>query len=106
MADVCVEARAPMTRPYDEAAILPYDIVMANRPPITVDPATLHPTQRFAVIDRLVALNAGHPAEGPDPYPHVVDYDGTLYIHNGHHRWLLALMRDEPATVRIQKAKP
>jgi hypothetical protein len=93
-------------RPYCEDALLPYEQVMVECPPVVVDPRTLVTTQKHLVIGRLLALAAGEHAEGPDPYPHVVDYEGRLYVHNGHHRWLLDVLAGCPSmSVRIQEAQ-
>jgi ParB-like chromosome segregation protein Spo0J len=91
-----------VTRPYDPDRILPYEQVV-DIPSTPVPPAVLHPTQPVLRVDRLLAIAAGGPAEGPDPCPHVVDVDGRLYVHNGHHRWAVALLSGKPTIdVRVQ----
>jgi hypothetical protein len=82
-----------MERPYPEELLLPYEEVMLVCTPIAVNPRALIPTQEFAVIDRLLAINAGKDTEGPDIYAHLVKFEERLYIHNGHHRWLIDLIR-------------
>lgn len=53
----------------------------------------LKPTQSHVVIDRLQALLAGNEPETGDPYAHVVLHDRRLYVHDGHHRYVIALAR-------------
>lgn len=38
---------------------------------------------------------------GGDPYPHVVEWRGVLYLEDGHHRALRALLRGERA-IRVR----
>jgi len=76
---------------------------MVECPVVAVRTADLVPTQEHVVIARLLALDAGGPCEGPDPYPHIVAWCGRLYVHNGHHRWLRALLRGRRwLLVRVQ----
>lgn len=93
------------TWPYDTDRLLPLDAVLAI-PPRAVDTATLRPTQPYLVIARLLALRAGEPNEDPDPYPHAVALPDGLWLHNGHHRWVLALLAGQPTIdVRIQPGR-
>jgi hypothetical protein len=94
-----------MLKPYSEEGLLPYEEVMKTIPGVVVNPKNLIPTQDFVVINRILMILDGKPIEGPDPYPHVVDYMGSLYIHNGHHRWLIALVSGKELKVRIQKGQ-
>lgn len=55
--------------------------------------AVLVPAQPCLVIDRFVAIAAGGPGEDGDECLHAVLFDGVTYLHNGHHRWALALAR-------------
>lgn len=89
-------------RPYDIDTLPPYEDIMATVPVRRVLTALLRPTQELVRIDRLIALSYGKPREGPDPYPHVVDVGKELWIHNGHHAWLLALLaREKYIDVRV-----
>lgn len=91
-------------RPYDVDSIRPYERIMTEVPTTLVDVSALFPTQDKVRIDRLIALARGYQAEGPDLYPHVVAHNGRLWIHNGHHRWLCALLRgDTTLEVRIEE---
>ena len=92
------------TRPYDPDRLLSYEQVMDTIPPVFVRTADLLPTQPVLMVDRLLAMFAGARTEGPDPHPHVVQMpDGRLYIHNGHHRWALALLGYQTLiAVRVQ----
>lgn len=62
------------------------------RPVLITD---LTPTQPAVTIDRLLHLQEGGEPETGDPYPHVVDHEGRLYVHDGHHRYVIALIRGE-----------
>jgi hypothetical protein len=67
---------------------------------------SLRPTQPMLNLDRLLGIHRGGPAEGPDPYPHVVACAGGLWVHNGHHRWMLAMLRgDETIDVRVTQVR-
>ena len=68
----------------------------ANIPARPVNVATLQPTQDCVVIERLAHLLDGGEPETGDPHPHVVAHDGALYVHDGHHRYVLALVAREP----------
>jgi hypothetical protein len=83
-------------RPYDEDDLPTYEWIHANVRPRPVWTTAVRPTQPMLDLDRLLAIHRGEPAEGPDPHPHVVQLDGGLWIHNGHHRWAVALLRGEP----------
>lgn len=57
-----------------------------------VDLRTLAPTQwpHYSPC-RLCQQRMGRPVEGDDPYPHVIDWQGQLYVWDGHTRvagWL------------------
>lgn len=87
-------------RPYDEEQLLPYETVHATIPARQVDPRVLRATQPVVVIDRLLT---GDTREGPDPCLHVVEFDGDLWVHDGHHRWARAWLRGDPTVaVRCQ----
>jgi hypothetical protein len=60
-------------------------------PTVSVATADLIPTQSHVVIDRLTHLLDGGEPETGDPYPHVIAHKGRLYVHDGHHRYVLAL---------------
>lgn len=36
---------------------------------------------------------------GGDPYPHVVEWCGDLYLEDGHHRVVKAILRHEPTVL-------
>ena len=92
-----------MERPYSEDALIPYEEVMMVCTPIAVNPREVIPTQEFAVIERLVDMHEGKEAEGPDIYPHLVKFEDRLYVHDGHHRWLIDLIRGyDEMLARIQ----
>ena len=63
----------------------------ADVPPVAVRTADLRATQSHVVIDRLLHLLDGGEPETGDPYPHVVLHGGVQYVHDGHHRYVLAL---------------
>jgi hypothetical protein len=91
-------------RPYDSEKLLPYEVVREAIPVTMLDPAEMHPTQDVVRIDRLLAIWAGGPAEGPDDAIHAVDVEGMVYVHNGHHRWLRDLLRGWRSACRVQRA--
>jgi hypothetical protein len=80
--------------PYDVNSIPPYEEMMTF-PAVSIPTASIHPTQPVLMIDRILALHRGEPTEGPDPCPHVVNVGGRFYVHNGHHRWIVALLRGD-----------
>jgi hypothetical protein len=41
---------------------------------------------------------------GADPYPHVVEWRGVMYLEDGHHRAMRALLRGERA-IRVRYLK-
>lgn len=91
--------------PYDPDRLLAYEQVLAI-PPRTVATDRLRPTQPFLVIERLLQLRDGAPQEGPDPYVHAVELGEQLYVHNGHHRWALALLSGQRTIdARIQPGR-
>lgn len=45
-------------------------------------------------IDRLLALELGGVPEGAD-WPHVVLWRGGYYLHDGHHRYVVARFRGQ-----------
>ena len=53
----------------------------------------LLPTQTHVVIKRLRELVDGAEPETGDLYPHVVNFKGDLYVHDGHHRYVLAVAK-------------
>lgn len=65
----------------------------ANIAPQSVWVSELIPTQDCVVIDRLQHLLDGGEPETGDPYAHVVAHDGRLFVHDGHHRYILALVK-------------
>lgn len=88
-----------LTYPYDTApleALHPDGWPQVE--PTLVKVADLTPTQPDVSIDRLVHHHHGGEPETGDPYPHVVMHRGRLYVHDGHHRYVLALLRGD-ATV-------
>lgn len=90
--------------PYDIETLPTYEHIHATVVPVLVDPASLHPTQPVLVIEHLLRLAAGGRPEGPDDCAHVVEYRGRRYVHNGHHRWMLALLRGELLWCRVVSA--
>lgn len=62
-------------------------------PPRTVRIADLIATQPGILIH---ALSHEHATTvGGDPIPHVIDWDGRLYLEDGHHRAVRAALRGE-----------
>ena len=93
-----------ITRPYDLDAMPTYEHIHATVPPTLVPPAALGPTQPMLDLARLLAIHHGQPPEGPDPYPHVAAYNSGLWVHNGHHRWVVALLGGDP-TIAVRIAR-
>lgn len=62
-----------------------------NIKPRSVRVADLTPTQPTVTLDRLRHLLGGGAPETDDPFPHVVAHEGHLYVHDGHHRYAIAL---------------
>ena len=81
--------------PYDTAAIKQlYDTdTWHTIPTRSVALVDLQPTQQDIDIVSIRQLARGVPPREGDPYPHVVLHDGWHYIHNGHHRYVIALSR-------------
>lgn len=64
----------------------------------------LMPTQSTVLIDRLLDLSEGKPRQGGDLYGHVIEFQGQLYIHDGHHDLIRFWLRDQSrALVRIKQ---
>lgn len=83
---------APIRRPYNDNHIPTYE-QMSKQPLVWVATRQLRPTQQMLRLDRLLALLDGEPAEGPDPHPHIIELEGELWIHNGHTRWVTAMIQ-------------
>jgi hypothetical protein len=50
----------------------------------------------------LHALTEGEPPVGGDPHPHVIDWAGSLYLEDGHHRAVRALISgNDTITARV-----
>ena len=81
--------------PYDTAPIKHlYDTdTWDTIPPTPVALVDLVPTQPDVSIASIRYLTSDGPRG--DPCPHVVLHAGRHYIHNGHHRYILALSRGE-----------
>jgi hypothetical protein len=47
-------------------------------------------TQPGLLIGSLIS-----PTSSPDPMPHVIAWDGRLYLEDGHHRAMRAMLRGE-----------
>lgn len=60
----------------------------------------LVPSQDGLSFERLHELLGGAVPEGGDKYGKVLKYQGVRYIFDGHHRWLIALMRQRPFYAR------
>ena len=58
-------------RPYDVDTIPPYE-TLAHYPELAIPTRLIRPTQSKLIIERLLALHRGEPAEGPDPCVHLV----------------------------------
>ncbi|MBT2566612.1 type II toxin-antitoxin system VapB family antitoxin [Arthrobacter sp. ISL-85] len=68
-------------------------------PTMTVCIADLVATQPGILLHALV--NGSHPVGG-DAHPHVIEWGGTLYLEDGHHRALRALIDGEQTlTARV-----
>lgn len=95
--DVLAAHPAPTIRPYrtDAIALLHPD-GWADIQPRWVTVTDLIPTQSSVDIERVRHLTDGGEPETGDPHPHVISHDGRLYVHDGHHRHLIALARQEP----------
>ena len=65
----------------------------AEIPSTLVAVVDLAPTQHGVSISRLLHHIAGGEPETGDPYPHVVSHGGNLYVHDGHHRYVIAVIR-------------
>lgn len=61
---------------------------------LSVLTATLSPCQYVIRIDRILSLADGNPPE-LDDVPHVVTYKGKTYLYDGHHRWTLAMIKNQ-----------
>lgn len=57
--------------------------------------ADLTPTQPDVSIARLRHLLDGGDPETGDRAPHVIAHSGRLWVHDGHHRYVLALARGQ-----------
>jgi hypothetical protein len=89
--------------PFDEDAIPPYEEFM-QLPFVHVPMDWLVPTQSKLVIGRLLDMLGGGPTEGPDPLPHVVDFQGRGHVYNGGGRWAIAKIQGwAEMTVRVVK---
>jgi hypothetical protein len=92
----CDVRRHVKPRPYCVAGLLEMSSEdWAAITPTAVPIRQLVPTQEGLGIDRLVALAAGGPREGDDPYGHTIRHAGVLYIHDGHHAWALRWLRGQ-----------
>ena len=85
--------RQPEWRPYGETGLTTAE--WKALPPTTVRIADLRFTQPAVTIAGLLNAHAGGPVVGGDPLPHVVLWNGTYYLDDGHSRVLRALLRDE-----------
>lgn len=77
------------TRPYRDDEI-PTD--WSHLPIRTLRIADLFPTQYYLVIDRVMEVRDGSLPQGGD-IPHIVAANGGFYIHDGHHRIILAAIQ-------------
>ena len=55
----------------------------------------LVPTQPNVSIKRLIDLLHGAAYETNDDYAHVVVHFGRFYLHDGHHRYVISMLRNE-----------
>jgi len=68
------------------------------------------PVETFAIADLTAtqdgvyfhALAAGPAPVGGDPYPHVIEWAGGLYLEDGHHRVVRALLAGQ-ATIEARR---
>lgn len=63
----------------DWSTIAPQDVLLAD----------LTPTQADVSIARMIHHMHGGEPEAGDHHMHVVSHGDYLYVHDGHHRWLL-----------------
>lgn len=93
-------------RPYDAGRLLSYHEMMETLPVVYVDPRHLEPSQDRLLVDRLLSVFYGAPPVGPDPAIHVVEHEGVSYVHNGHHRWICAVLAGRPTiAARVQQSR-
>lgn len=65
----------------------------ASISPQAVAVEKLVPTQADVSLARLQHHAHGGAPETGDPHPHVILYGGRAYLHDGHHRYAVALLR-------------
>jgi hypothetical protein len=103
-----------MTHAEGGETIYPYDTDMIERlynkglwfyiEPRRVRVNDLVPTQDLVSIDRIKQLLGGADPEGGDEHAHVVMHNDTYYVHDGHHRYVISLLKGHPVTlVRVIK---
>ncbi len=81
------------TIPYSEDALEKlHPFGWLDIPVSWVLPESLTPTQSDVAVSRLLHHKYGGSAEAGDYCIHVVAYEGRLYIHDGHHRWTIAML--------------
>lgn len=66
----------------------------------------LRPTQSHVVIERVRELLCGAEPETGDRYPHVVDFDGSLWVHDGHHRYVIELAKSKTRQILARVVRP
>lgn len=103
MADAIALPDVPRTYPRDRIQDWA-DQDWLEVPAAYVPTISLIPTQEGVSLERIIhVLNGGEPETGD--LARAVMHEGRLYLHDGHHRWLVALMRGEPVfPVRVVTA--
>lgn len=87
-----------LPRPYSDDTVT---VDWATIPIKLLAPDALTPTQECVRLDRLVAIIRGGTPEGGDDALHIVEHDGEWLIHDGHTRWLAALIDYEYLPCRV-----
>jgi hypothetical protein len=92
-------------RPYDESRLPSYEWIYANVAAVEIDPRGLLPSQPDLDLSRVLHFANGGPPEGPDECLHVVEFGGRYYVHDGHHRWVVAYSRGKKVSARLVSAE-
>lgn len=84
-------------RPWEPMGICTADWLRIKPSRVLVD--SIIPTQSQLSLPALVQRE---PSYCGDEYPHCVLWDGGLYLNDGHHRWIRAVIeRDVTMLVRV-----